>query len=107
MAARLITNTPRGFVRSHLYCFTNKSCVTTKSSYFEWSLKGGPTVVNKSNNKHLMTSSKRTGNFLSRESQCFPRRSPGNFETGNLINLAVTAVVDQHSRDTLHCYPLT
>ena len=76
--------------------------MTTKSSYFEWSLKGGPTVVNKSNNKHLMTSPKGTGNFLSRESQCFPRRSPGN-----LINLAVTAVVDQHSRDTLHCYPLT
>ena len=29
-----------------------------------------------------------------------------NFEAGNALNLAVTAVVDQHSRVTVHCYPL-
>ena len=81
--------------------------MTTKSSYFEGSLKGGPTVVNKSNNKLLMTSPKGEGNFLPRESQCFLRRRPGNFETGNSINLSVTAAVGQHSRYTLHCYPLT
>ena len=31
----------------------------------------------------------------------------GNFEAGNSLNLAVTAVVGQHSRVTVHCYPLT
>ena len=31
----------------------------------------------------------------------------GNFEAGNSLNLAVTAVVGQHSRVTEHCYPLT
>ena len=30
-----------------------------------------------------------------------------NFEAGNSLNLAVTAVVDQHSRMTVLCYPLT
>ena len=31
----------------------------------------------------------------------------GNFKAGNSLNLAVTAVISQHSRVTLHCYPLT
>ena len=31
----------------------------------------------------------------------------GNFEAGNSLNLAVTAFVGQHSRVTVHCYPLT
>ena len=31
----------------------------------------------------------------------------GNFEAGNSLNLAVTALVGQHSRVTVHCYPLT
>ena len=31
----------------------------------------------------------------------------GNFEAGNSLNLAVTAVVGQHLRVTVHCYPLT
>ena len=31
----------------------------------------------------------------------------GNFEAGNSLNLAVTAVVHQHSRETVHCYSLT
>ena len=31
----------------------------------------------------------------------------GNFKAGNSLNLAVTAVVGQHSRVTVHCYPLT
>ena len=30
-----------------------------------------------------------------------------NFEAGNPLNLAVTGVVGQHSRATVHCYPLT
>ena len=30
-----------------------------------------------------------------------------NFEAGNSLNLAVTAVVGQQSRVTIHCYPLT
>ena len=30
-----------------------------------------------------------------------------NFEAGNSFNLAVTAVVSQHSRVTVECYPLT
>ena len=30
-----------------------------------------------------------------------------NFEAGNSLNLAVTAVVGQHLRVTVHCYPLT
>ena len=30
-----------------------------------------------------------------------------NFDPGNSSNLAVTAVVGQHSRVTVHCYPLT
>ena len=29
-----------------------------------------------------------------------------NFEAGNALTLAVTAVVGQHSRVTVHCYPL-
>ena len=29
----------------------------------------------------------------------------GNFEAGNSLNLAVTAVVGQHLRVTVHCYP--
>ena len=28
----------------------------------------------------------------------FPEQSPGNFDAGNSINLAVTAIVGQHSR---------
>ena len=31
----------------------------------------------------------------------------GNFEAGNSLNLVVTALVGQHSRVTVHCYPLT
>ena len=31
----------------------------------------------------------------------------GNFEAGNSLNLAVMAFVGQHSRVTVHCYPLT
>ena len=31
----------------------------------------------------------------------------GTFEPGNSLNVAVTAVVGQHSRVTVHCYPLT
>ena len=31
----------------------------------------------------------------------------GNFEARDSLNLAVTAVVDQHSRVTVHCYPMT
>ena len=31
----------------------------------------------------------------------------GNFEAGNSLNLAVWAVISQHSRVTLYCYPLT
>jgi len=31
----------------------------------------------------------------------------GNFEAGNSLNLAVTAVVGQHSRVTVGCYLLT
>ena len=31
----------------------------------------------------------------------------GNFEAGNSLDLAVTAVVVQHSRITVHCYPLS
>ena len=31
----------------------------------------------------------------------------GNFEAGISLNLAVTAVFGQHSRVTLHFYPLT
>ena len=31
----------------------------------------------------------------------------GKFEAGNSLNLALTAVVGQHSRVTVHCYPLT
>ena len=67
-------------------------------------------------------------NFVSRESQCslretlrsdgnkincFPRGQgmifyiAGNFEDGNSLILAVTAVVDgPHSRVTVHSYPL-
>ena len=51
--------------------------------------------------------------FASWESQCFPRLRQslefivGNFEAGNSLNLAVTEVVGQHSRVTVHCYPLT
>ena len=30
-----------------------------------------------------------------------------NFEDGNPLNLVVTGVVGQHSRVTVHCYPLT
>ena len=30
-----------------------------------------------------------------------------NFEAGSALNLAVTAVVGQHSQVTVHCYPLT
>ena len=69
--------------------------MTIRTSHFEWSLKGGPTVVNRSNDKHLMTVPKETVNFASRESQCSQRRSPGNFEAGHSINLAVMAVVGQ------------
>ena len=29
----------------------------------------------------------------------------GNFKAGNSLNLAVTAVVGQHSRVTMHCFP--
>ena len=29
----------------------------------------------------------------------------GNFEAGNSLNLAVTAVVRQHLQETVHCYP--
>ena len=29
----------------------------------------------------------------------------GNFEAGNSLNLAVTAVVGQHLRVTVNCYP--
>ena len=36
--------------------------MTTKSSHFEWSLKGGATVVYRFNNKHLMTCPNGTGN---------------------------------------------
>ena len=57
-------------------------------------------VVYRFNNKHLMTGPKETGNFVPQESQCFPWRSPGNVESGNSINLAVTAVVGHHSRGT-------
>ena len=31
----------------------------------------------------------------------------GNFEAENSLNLALMAVVGQHSRVTVHCYPLT
>ena len=30
-----------------------------------------------------------------------------NFEAGSSLNLAVTAVVGEHSRVTMHCYPMT
>ena len=31
----------------------------------------------------------------------------GTFEAGNSLNLFVTALVNQHLRVTVHCYPLT
>ena len=31
----------------------------------------------------------------------------GNFEAGNSLNLALTAVIGQQSEVTVHCYPLT
>ena len=46
-------------------------------------------------------------------SQCFPRPARKTLRfvifyiAGNSLNLAVTAVVGQHSRVTVHCYPLT
>ena len=65
--------------------------------------------------KHLMTGHDGNSSF------CFPGKFivsrgtslqvicyiTGNFEAGNSLNLAVTAVIGQHSRVTLRCYPTT
>ena len=36
---------------------------------------------------------------------CFLRDQSSSDISGNSLNLAVTAVVGQHSRVTVHCYP--
>ena len=51
------------------------------------------------NNKHLMT-----GHEVTVSRVCY---IAGNFEAENSLNLAVTEVISQHSRVTLHCYPRT
>ena len=71
------------------------------------------------NNKPLMTGPEGNSQFCFPRISMFPEAKPrktsrfvicyiaGDFEAGNSLNLAVTAVVDQHSRVTVHCYPLT
>ena len=69
--------------------------------------------------KPLMTGPEGNSQFCFPRISMFPEAKPrktsrfvicyiaGNFEAGNSLNLAVTEVVGQHSRVTVHCYPLT
>ena len=64
--------------------------------------------------KPLMTGPEGNSQFCFPRISMFPEAKPRKtsrfvicYIAGNLLNLAVTAVVGQHSRATEHCYPLT
>ena len=63
--------------------------------------------------ENINVSRRETVSFEENKINCFPKDqsvicfTAGNFEAGNSLNLALTALVGQHSRLTVHCYTLT